>query len=294
MKLSMHLWPVFHGYEDMKQDIKKAGIGLWIYTGLQIVLGFVAGIGMFLLPNTVEVSFFFVSVFSAAGAILYLKNKYQNITWNMQSKFCLKEILQGFVLMMLVSFIWAIVSVFLNFILYRLNLPALSQDISLGNQWIGNLFLFLSVVIVAPIAEELVFRGLIFKRLSQYHVGFAMVISSLCFAMMHMNVVQGVPTFFMGLILSYFYWKTGSLKTSIGIHLLNNLFAMISMVWNIGFMTLLFAVLGIVFIAKEGSEIIQFVKEEKIPRFYFSYFFKSPVIICFIVFFVIMAAMSLV
>ena len=148
-------------------------------------------------------------------------------------------------------------------------------------------------MIVAPIVEELVFRGLIFKQLSKYHVGYAMVISSICFACMHMNVVQGIPTFFMGLILAYSYWKTDSLVTSMGIHFLNNLFAMFSTEVNFSIVVIGLTVFAIYVLVQKKDEIKTFIQEEKFPRFYFSFFVKNIAIVLFFILFMLMAVFSL-
>lgn len=62
--------------------------------------------------------------------------------------------------------------------------------------------------VIIPIAEELIFRALIYKRLrSAYGVGFALFISALCFGIFHGNLIQGVYAFLLGLLLALIYEK---------------------------------------------------------------------------------------
>ena len=282
--------PVFHWIDDLKKDIKTIGMGLWIFVALQLWMGF--KLGLLTSDSMAEFASLVVSVVSGMCVILFLKTRFK-IDLKENSKIYVKEIVQGFSVMLLISFVWGILSIFIDMILTGMGLPMLSQDIAFGYSTFGNVCLFIAVVFVAPVVEECIFRGLIFKKLSEYHTGFAMVCSSICFACMHMNIVQGIPTFFMGLVLAYSYWKTQSLKTSIGIHLLNNAFGMLAMVWDIGFFALILDVLGVYILVSKRKEILTWVQGQTIPREYFAYFVKSPIIQGFFVLFLIMAVFSL-
>lgn len=89
------------------------------------------------------------------------------------------------------------------------------------------LVLFTSVVIIAPILEELLFRGILFSETKKYlNVAAAIVINGLCFAIYHMNIIQGINTFFMGMVLSYVYYYRRNIREAIAIHMVNNLIAM--------------------------------------------------------------------
>lgn len=89
------------------------------------------------------------------------------------------------------------------------------------------LVLFTSVVIIAPILEEILFRGILFSETKKYlNVAAAIVINGLCFAIYHMNIIQGINTFFMGMVLSYVYYYRRNIKEAIAIHMVNNLIAM--------------------------------------------------------------------
>lgn len=65
--------------------------------------------------------------------------------------------------------------------------------------------------LISPIAEEIVFRGLIFNRMRRYYPTFAaIVISGALFGVYHGNLVQGVYGGCMGILLAYTYEKMHS------------------------------------------------------------------------------------
>ena len=79
------------------------------------------------------------------------------------------------------------------------------------------------VWIIAPICEEIVFRGIVLEGLlKKYSYKKAIFFSALLFSISHKNMPQFVNTFFFGLLISYLYYKTHSLKLCIFAHILNN------------------------------------------------------------------------
>jgi uncharacterized protein len=83
--------------------------------------------------------------------------------------------------------------------------------------------LVIAIGILPGICEELLFRGYIQTRLCRRWGSVAgIVITSLMFGVMHMDVVQGIFAFFMGLYLGYLTWQTGSIYPAILCHAGNN------------------------------------------------------------------------
>ena len=80
--------------------------------------------------------------------------------------------------------------------------------------------------ILAPVSEELIFRGLIFRR-SRDYVGFmwAAVCSGLFFGIYHGNLTQGIFAFFMGMLFAAIYEHFGTLWAPMAAHMANNIFA---------------------------------------------------------------------
>lgn len=95
----------------------------------------------------------------------------------------------------------------------------------MGTALNGNSVLsFLAVVILAPIAEELAFRGIIFRILEKHcPIVAAIVIQAVLFGVYHMNIMQGLYVLPLALILGYTAYKTKSVLPCIFIHVINNL-----------------------------------------------------------------------
>ena len=81
---------------------------------------------------------------------------------------------------------------------------------------------FVTTAILAPVAEELMFRGVILRRLSSVSQGFAIFASALIFGLMHGNFVQTILGFMLGIVFGYTAVKTGSLILPIAGHMFIN------------------------------------------------------------------------
>ena len=135
--------------------------------------------------------------------------------------------------------------------------------------WIGNFFSFLIVlmssykgrtpvvaiyeslytdiimtVFVAPVLEEIVFRGVIMDNLKKYGIKTAIIINSIFFALSHYNTDMIIPAFFTGIIFSYVAYKY-SIKYSILIHFFINAITKTSQVLAILRIDILLILLGL-------------------------------------------------
>lgn len=80
--------------------------------------------------------------------------------------------------------------------------------------------------IIVPLAEELMFRGILFKRSKENSTFWAAAIfSSIMFVLVHSNSVQMIYTMVLGLFLAYVYEKYGSFKAPVLVHMTVNLAA---------------------------------------------------------------------
>ena len=88
---------------------------------------------------------------------------------------------------------------------------------------------FVVMVLVPALGEELFFRGILQKLFQRnFNLRFAVVATSLCFAVAHQQPLSFIPLFFMGILLSYAKYWTGSLWAAILLHSINNGFALFS------------------------------------------------------------------
>ena len=94
-----------------------------------------------------------------------------------------------------------------------------------GTLWVN----FLCVSIFAPFFEEWLCRGMILRGLLGNKVKpvWAIVISAVFFAFIHLNPWQAIPAFLLGCLFGYVYYKTGSLKLTMLMHFANNTFSLV-------------------------------------------------------------------
>ena len=113
---------------------------------------------------------------------------------------------------------------------YIIDLSGIMQPDSL----LGYVFLFLAVVIVAPIGEEIVFRGFLQKFLEEHwkDITRAVLVTSLFFAMIHFNPFWTIQIYILGVLLGFLSWKTKSVIPSIMLHSINNGLAYILSIYD--------------------------------------------------------------
>ena len=103
---------------------------------------------------------------------------------------------------------------------YIINLGKIMQP----DSTLGLVFLFLAIVVMAPIGEEIVFRGFLQKFLEEHwkDITKAVLVTSLFFAIIHFNPYWTIQIYLLGVILGFLSWKTKSVVPSIILHSINN------------------------------------------------------------------------
>lgn len=91
------------------------------------------------------------------------------------------------------------------------------------------ILVIIQTVILAPISEELLFRGILYQRLKAFTGKFwlSALISSLIFGVYHLNLAQGIFAFLFGLLACAVYDKIQNLWASILLHIGGNLLSVI-------------------------------------------------------------------
>ena len=78
--------------------------------------------------------------------------------------------------------------------------------------------------IVVPVAEEMMFRGILFKRFRERQgFWYSAVCSSVFFAFMHASTTQTIYALLLGLMLSYLYEKFRTIKAPVILHIVMNM-----------------------------------------------------------------------
>ncbi len=128
-----------------------------------------------------------------------------------------------------IVFIFAAMYV-LNLIIEQIGIPNMMEETFIAMS--HNPFGVLSIALLAPILEELLFRGAIQGHLQETNVRpwKAIIISSLIFGVVHLNPAQIPFAFLLGMMFGWLYYRTGSLLPGIIGHVLNNSVAAINMI----------------------------------------------------------------
>lgn len=92
----------------------------------------------------------------------------------------------------------------------------------------GNLWLEAVVLLAAsPVLEEYFFRGVLYGRCKELvPAPAAAFLTAAFFGVFHWDLVQGIYSFFMGLVLAYFMEKTNTVKAPVAFHFAANLAAL--------------------------------------------------------------------
>lgn len=111
------------------------------------------------------------------------------------------------------------INIFLNLILSAINIE--------GQKFIVQRPIYTDIIYaicIAPVLEEIVFRGVLMTFLKKYGIKTAIIISSLFFGISHYNIYMVIPAFFIGIVLACVTYKY-SLKYSVLLHVLMNIVA---------------------------------------------------------------------
>lgn len=104
-----------------------------------------------------------------------------------------------------------------------------SSGIYLSGDPLSSLLMVFTIVIVTPIFEEYLFRGVVLMTLQRYGDWFALIVTSLLFAMMHGTFSQAVCVFCLGLAMGYVTLRSGRLLIATLFHMANNALAVLSL-----------------------------------------------------------------
>lgn len=177
--------------------------------------------------------------------------------------FSLPLMMAPFFIGSLVSVLYGLVIQFLFPSLFESYLGA-SESIELMIEQAGYLqigMIFLAIVVLAPIVEEILFRGILFNLIAKRKSTlFAMITSSLIFGFLHAETM--VPTAVIGFVLCFIYHKTGNLYLAMGAHAFNNFIAFVMplLLAQTSETSALVSVLGVLLLLANGIITILFAR----------------------------------
>jgi uncharacterized protein len=126
----------------------------------------------------------------------------------------------------LMDFLWNLIHPYLPDILS--NYESYVRETYTSSSSIHMIIIMILGTLGAGIVEELTFRGLIqssFHR--KYKPALAILLTSALFGLIHFNVVQGISTFLIGLLLGIITYKSESIYPAIIAHISNNLVSLL-------------------------------------------------------------------
>ena len=91
--------------------------------------------------------------------------------------------------------------------------------------------LVLTLVLVAPLTEEVVFRGFMWHSCKRFATSpIVWILTTLLFSLYHMSLVQSLALLVTGGFIGWLRWTSGSIWPAIAAHFTNNLFATIAVI----------------------------------------------------------------
>jgi membrane protease YdiL (CAAX protease family) len=202
------------------------GIGAAV-AALGVGLGVAAlsvAIGSYLIGGSIATLMLFVELGLLAGVVLYLSATRRPIAAALRlrsvpSRLYVVAIQLGLALLLA------------NFAATALlGPPVYDFELSAGSEglWERVIFAF-SVVLVAPIVEESLFRGLLQGALEpRLRVWFAIILAAVPFALLH-GLVPAIFFLFWSLPVGWVAWRTGSVRPGIVVHAINNLVGVVGL-----------------------------------------------------------------
>ena len=129
----------------------------------------------------------------------------------------------------ILTFIYDIISGIFIIMVYSNILRIIYQLLGYSGDGEVNLVLtplyVVEICIIAPIIEEIIFRGFAYNTLKSKGKVFAIIMSSFLFALFHYNYVQFASTLCLGLVLCSLDEKYDSILPGIVLHIINNMIA---------------------------------------------------------------------
>ena len=294
--------------ESIKQIFKQLLIYLGIFIGVVFGFSFIAEV-LRLLPldfvteeliqNITDAG----NIFGSAIAILVFYKK-QKIAFlptvkTHRQTLSLKQVAIIIILLLGCQFVFNQVA---NIFEVALNVIGFSakKEVELATVGHHSSMYFLYAAFMGPLVEELVMRGGIAYRLQKYGKVFSIIFSAIVFGFFHMNFVQGVFAFLVGIMLAYIAIEY-SFGWAVFFHILNNFgfnlilgTFMTSMVGEAQAETIsltimsIAAVASVILLGMFRKQIVQYVQENRTAKGTFKVAFSSVLggvffIICIIV-----------
>ena len=125
-------------------------------------------------------------------------------------------------------FLWVVAiyaSLAVNDVLMKYGYNTYIDQSGIGSTVLGTVIMNLYTCVIAPITEEIFFRGMLLKVFSKANQRFAIFSTAVFFGLAHGNIPQFLLAFMLGVFLAHITMKHSSIIPSIIVHIFINTFS---------------------------------------------------------------------
>lgn len=170
--------------------------------------------------------------------------------------------------------------------------------ISINSAYMNDVVYVITFIIISPILEEFAFRGVLLNTLSKYGKYFALIASSIVFALAHGNFLEIIPSFIMGIILSKISLRYKSIKPVCWIHIIfNGLLYLLFLIpekyslYSAIVLAVIYALAAIFYVTKKYRRIV--IKKAPSSKKVSRIFFTTSTVVVALVFFVVHSVLTI-
>lgn len=296
--------------KEIKRYFNMTALGFFSYAILIQVLAVLAVLLIDLLfPALSSGAMYYSMMVSVIPCLLFLYFLFrnnnlvsldENKTEEPSSRFSLPVFLHFFLIFCGVQWISSLLTIPLVLLFQKMGLDLSYSEMAAKGGALNDIPMLVYTILIAPIVEELVFRGVFYKRFKAFGSFFTAFACSLFFALIHSNFLQFIPAFMLGFVLFAIRDKYG-LRYSILLHLTNNALAILvnnlgtAQPWLMsayGLLLLGGSVYTVISLIKNRAKLVALRPDEK-GRKALKLFFSSPLVWVDIVVLVILAIVIL-
>lgn len=294
--------------KQIKRYFNMTALGFFSYAILIQILAVLAVLLIDLLfPALSSGAMYYSMMVSVIPCLLFLYFLFRNNnlvsldeTEEPSSRFSPSVFLHFFLIFCGVQWISSLLTIPLVLLFQKMGLDLSYSEMAAKGGALNDIPMLVYTILIAPIVEELVFRGVFYKRFKAFGSFFTAFACSLFFALIHSNFLQFIPAFMMGFVLFAIRDKYG-LRYSILLHLTNNALAILmnnlgtAQPWLMsayGLLLLGGSVYTVISLIKNRAKLVALYPDEK-GRKALKLFFSSPLVWVDIVVLVILAIVIL-
>ena len=226
---------VFMTDKQIKRYFDMTALGFFSYAILIQLLAVLAALLIELLfPALSSGAMYYSMILSVIPCMLFLYFLFRNNNLvsltesrvDTASRFSPLVFIHFFLLFCGVQWISSLLTMPLIFLFQKIGLDLSYSEMAAKGGALNDVPMLVYTVLIAPVVEELIFRGIFYKRFKAFGSFFTAFACSLFFALIHSNFLQFIPAFMMGFVLFAIRDKYG-LRYSILLHLTNNALAIL-------------------------------------------------------------------